>query len=149
MADRYIDETFIKAHIGGGYYDAVAALTGVSVGVIIESATALVQGAMRNSGYTPPATTDPADVEPAVKVAALGLFVEMFANVPEKAIALPPNWATSPIKITTEAILSGNMRLAAEPSQAGAVGSAIFTSATEGVEGARPPRASREQLEGY
>lgn len=149
MADKYIDATFIKAHLGGGYYDAVVALTSVSVGVMIESATALVQGAMRNSGYTPPATEDPADVEAAVKVAVLGAFREMFASIPEKAIALPANWATDPVKVTMDAILSGNLKLAAEPSQAGAVGGAIFTSATEGVDGARPPRASREQLEGY
>ncbi len=133
MADRYIDETYIKACVGGGYYDAVVAVTSVSVGVMIEGATALIQGYMRNSGYACPSTQDPDDVEVLVKLGTMGAFREMFASVPEKAIKLPENWASHPEKVAYVGIVSGEAKLADEPSQEGAVGGMIFTSSDSSV----------------
>ena len=149
MADRYIDADYIKAHLGGGYYAAVVAVTSVSVGVQIEAATSLIQAYMRNSGYACAATQDPDEVEEVVKLATLGAFRELFASVPEVTVQLPQDWASNPAKVAYVGIVSGEAKLAAEPTQAGAVGGAIFTSADPTVDGSRPPRASREELEGY
>ena len=149
MADRYIDATYIKAHLGGGYYDAVVAVTSVSVGVQIEAATSLIQAYMRNSGYETPETQDPDEVEEVVKLATLGAFRELFSSVPEVTVKLPDDWASNPAKVAYVGIVSGEAKLAADPEQEGAVGGMVFTDATEGASGARPPRASRESLEGY
>lgn len=149
MADRYIDEDYVKACIGGGYYDAVVALTSVSIGVLIDGATSLIQGFMRNSGYDPPSTEDPDDVEELVKLATMGALRVRLASIPEKAIPLPENWNEHPEKVAYVGIESGAVKLAADPSQESAVGGMIFTDSTEGATGAITPRASRTKLAGY
>lgn len=149
MADRYVDADFVRAHLGTAYDAAVVGITGVSATVLFESATSVIQTAMRNSGYSPPSTTDPTEVEEFVKLAVLGCYREMLAQVPEGSIPLPENWATSPSKLAYAAILSGDARLAATPSTTTAVGGFLWTESDPDVDGSRPQRASRDELSGW
>ena len=57
MADSYIDADYIKANLGTGVYDAIAAVAGQSFTQAIYSATALIQGYLRAKGYSTPTTT--------------------------------------------------------------------------------------------
>lgn len=150
MADRYIDSTFIRAHLGTAYESAVTSLTGVSQTVMIESATSIIQTAMRNSGYSPPVTTDPTEVEEFVKLGTLGCYREMLATIPEGSIPLPDNWATHPAKLAYAAILSGDAKLAATPSNAGAVGGWQMTlNDPDDTSATQTRRSSRDELEGW
>ena len=145
---QYIDATYVRAHLGTAYDAAVVGITGVSATVLFESATSVIQTAMRNSGYSPP-SDEPADAEEFVKLATLGCYRELLASVPEGSIPLPENWSTHPSKIAYAAILSGDAKLAATPTVADAVGGAQFSESDPDVDGSRPQRASREELSGW
>lgn len=149
MPNAYISSTFIRAHLGTAYESAVTSLTGVSQTTLIESATSVIETAMRNSGYSPPTSTDGTGVEEFVKLAVLGCYREMLATVPEGAIPLPETWATHPAKIAYQSILSGDAKLAATPTAADAVGGMQWSEHDPDVDGSRPQRASRSELEGY
>ena len=147
MPDQYLTSAFIRAHLGTGYESAVTSITGVSQTTLIESATAVIQTALRNSGYSPPATETATDVEEYVKLATLGCYRELLASVPEGSIPLPENWAQHPAKLAYTAILSGDARLAATPAIDTAVGGWSFSDTSS--DGDRPQRASRDELSGY
>lgn len=149
MADRYLSSTYIQAALGSGYEAAVIAISGVDRNVLIEQATSLIQAAMRNNGYAPPATQDPDDVEELVKLGTLGCYRELLASIPEGSIPLPEGWSTNPAKLTYAAILSGDARLSATPTVANAVGGWSMTESDPDVDGSRPQRASRSELAGY
>ncbi len=151
MADRYLDSTYIQSFLGSGYEAAVIALSGAVRNTMIEAATSVIQTAMRNSGYSPPETQDPADVEEFVKLATLGCYRELLASFPEGSIPLPEAWATNPAKLAYAAILSGDAKLAATPEVASAVGGALFSDGDPDStsDDARPARASRDELSGW
>lgn len=149
MPNNYLNATFIRAHLGTAYETAVTSLTGVSQTTLGESATSIIETAMRNSGYSPPTSTDGTGVEEFVKLGTLGCYREMLATIPQGAIPLPENWATHPQKLAYAAILSGDAKLAADPSNVGAVGGFAWTENDPDVDDSRPPRATREELEGY
>jgi hypothetical protein len=151
VADAYLDATYVRAHLGTAYDSAVVGITGVSATVLFESATSVIQTAMRNSGYDPPSTTDPDDVEEFVKLATLGCYRELLAGVPEGSIPLPESWATHPAKLAYAAILSGDAKLAATPTVGNAVGGALFSDGDPDStsDDARPARASRSELSGW
>lgn len=151
MADVYLTQTYVEAHLGKGYTRSALQLDGVEFTTLNESATGLVQAYMRNSGYTPPGSieSDGTGVEEAVKLATLGAFTQLLTSIPEVSIPLPENWDVHPANVAYLGLLNGDMQLAATPSQAGAVGGMVFTSSDPDVDGSLPPRASRSQLEGY
>lgn len=135
--------------MGSGYEAAAIATTGVVRNTMIEAATSVIQTAMRNSGYSPPATQTASEVEEFVKLAVLGCYWEMVAKIPEASIPLPENWPTHPAKLAYASILSGDAKLAATPSDIGAVGGFAWTENDPDVDDSRPPRATREELEGW
>ncbi len=146
MPDQYIDETYVEDHLGTGYVNAVQAVSGIDLTVIIEGGTGVVQGAMQNSGYSTPATTS----DERVKLAVLGCVREMIADVPEATLPLPENWANhvmNPQRLY-DAIVDGKLPLSGHTvSIPGAVGGWQSTPRT-GTYG-RPPRASKTELKGY
>ena len=149
MADRYLDSTYIQSFLGSGYEAAAIGTTGVVRNTLIEAATSVIQVVLRNSGYSCPSTQDPADVEEFVKLGTLGCYWQMLATIPEASVPLPAEWATHPAKLAYAAILSGDAKLAADPSNVGAVGGWKWTENDPDVDDSRPPRATREELEGY
>lgn len=149
MADRYIDSTYAQSFLGSGYEAAATGTAGVVRNTMIEAATSVIQTALRNSGYSPPATQDPDDVEEFVKLGVLGCYWEALASVPEASIPLPTNWSTHIAKLAYMAILSGDAKLAATPSNAGAVGGWTMTENDPDVEDSRPARATRDELSGW
>ena len=152
MPDRYLSSTYIRAHLGTGYESAVTSITGVSQTTLIESATSLVQAAMRNSGYATPTSTDGSDQEEAVRFATLAVYRELLSQVPEGSIPLPENWRDTHAGRVAEGILEGTIQLAATPTNISAVGGWQASENDEAVSvanGSRPQRASRENLSGY
>lgn len=149
MADQYIDATYIQAHLGSGYEAAAVATSGIVRVTIIEAATAFVQGKLRNSGYSPVSTEDPADVEELVKLATYGAYREMLATIPEAAVALPENWNAHPARMAYVDLVNGELQLAATPSNIAAVGGWQWSESDPDVDDALVQRASREELEGF
>lgn len=148
MPDQYIDETYVEAHLGTGYVNAVQAVDGVDLETIIESSTALVQGALSEAGYSTPATTS----DERVKAATLGLVRVQLASVPEGAIPLPEGWndnPLNPIKVF-EAVVDGRLPILGHTlTTATAVGgwqaSSHSTTSSTGL----PQRSSRRELSGF
>lgn len=149
MPNNYLSSTFIRAHLGTAYDSAVTSLTGVSQTTLGESATSVIETALRNSGYSPPTSTDGTGVEEFVKLAALGAYREMLATIPEGSIPLPEQWSAHPAKLAYRAILAGDAKLAATPSVPGAVGGWLMSESDPDVTDSRPQRASRSELEGW
>ncbi len=151
MADAYLTEEEIRGSLGSGYVRAVEGLDGVDITTLNQQATALIQSAMRNSGYSPAASPDgtSTSIEPIVKLATLGAFRELLAAIPEGSIPLPETWAENPAKIAYAQFISGEIQLAAQPSQIGSVGGMLFTESDPDVEGSVPRKASRDELSGY
>jgi len=150
VADQYLTTAEIEG-LGSDYTDAVAALDGVDFDTLNEQATALIQSAMRNSGYSPAVSSDGSstDIEPIVKLATLGAFRELLASIPEGSIPLPEAWDTNPQKVAYAQMISGEIALAATPNQIGAVGGMMFTSSDPDVDGSIPRKASSDELSGY
>ncbi len=127
MAAKCLDATYIQARLGTAYYTAALA-TGVDVDVLIEEATAIIQGARKNSGYAVLTSEDPADYDALTKLGAHAVFREALASIPESTIPLPDNWETSFERMVMQRIIDGDLPIPAEdPSVAGGVGGAVFT----------------------
>lgn len=146
MPERYIDVSYVDACMEQSV--RVALLGEAAVGdlqVLIEAASAIVAGYMRNSGYAVPVTTPPATVadvaDPAVKQAVMCVVWEMLAARPNQTLELPRTWATMPYRLALDGILSGTMQLGMPQSASSSVGGFICST--------RPSRATREQLGGY
>ena len=146
MADRYINSAYVDDHLGSNFRTAATA-TGLDLDIMIEGATAAVQVYMRNSGYTPPSTQDPADVEPAVKLAVLGAFIHQLFSVPENSVRLPEQFGSHPAVVLWNGILSGDVKLSADPDKAGAVGGWSWTDSSS--TGSFPKKTTRTQMGGY
>lgn len=146
MADSYIDTDYIKANLGTGVYDAIAAVTGTSFTQRIYSATALVQSYLRNSGYATPATT----TDETVKLAVLGALWQMACSTPETNLALPEAWEDHPARLALKGIVKGDVQIAGHAlSIPDAVGGWGFTEHATGATDTRQQRASRKELAGF
>lgn len=147
MADRYIDTTFVRAHLGTGYSSA-ALVTGTSETVLIEGATALVKSALKNSGYPVIATQTPSEVDELVKFGVLAAFREMLAAIPEAAQPLPENWESHFAKRILNSIIDGDFPIPSlDPSTTGAVGGHEFTDPLVTTNNAR--KTTKTELAGY
>lgn len=145
MADAYIDATYVKAQMGTGVHDAIAAVTGSSITQRIESATALVQAAMRAQGYAVATTT----TDELVKLAVLWAFWTLAASNPETTLALPDNWQEHPARDAYRSIKDGTAELPAAPSARAAIGGWTWSDNDPDTEDTRAPRATRTELEGW
>lgn len=147
MADQYIDSTYVHAHMGSAVVTVLGAITGVSLTQLIESATARVQTALRNSGYSTPATTS----DQTVKLVTFGVLREMLSDIPEANLPLPDDWANragNPARMLSE-IVEGQIQLDGHTlTLASAVGGWQMSS-HEDTSSGFPQRASRSQLRGF
>jgi hypothetical protein len=146
MAERYIDVSYVDACLEQSV--RVGLLGEAAVGdlwTLIEGASAIVAGYLRNSGYLLPATTPPstiADVgDAAVKQAVMCVVWEQLAARPNQTLMLPENWASMPYRIALDGILSGTMQLGLQQSAASSPGGFLGSD--------RASRAGRDQLGGY
>ncbi len=127
MADQYINAAYITAHLGSDYYTAAVAHSS-DVDVLIEASTALVQSAMKNSGYTLVATQDPADVDELAKFATLEVFRWKLANIPEATLPLPEGWESSIGGQMVAKIIDGDYPMPSlDPSAVGSIGGMTVT----------------------
>lgn len=145
MADSYIDTDYVKANLGTGVYNAIAAVTGQSFTQAIYSATALVQSYLRNSGYATPATT----TDETVKLAVLGALWQMVASTPETNLSLPEAWEDHPARLALKGIVGGNVMLTHALTTSAAIGGWTFTERATGATDTRQQRASRSELGGF
>lgn len=145
MADAYIDATYVKAHMGTGVHDAIAAVTGSSITQRIESATALVQSYLRNNGWATPTTTS----DEMVKLAVLGAFWQMACSTPETNVSLPDEWETHPARVAYLGILSGDAQVTHSLTKASAVGGWTYSDYSTTTTSGRTQRTRRSELEGY
>ena len=147
MADQYIDDTYVKAHMGTALVTAIGSISGVSLTQLIESATARVQAALRNSGYSTPSTT----TDQTVKLVTFGVLREMLSDVPEANLPLPDDWANrseNPARMLSE-IVEGQIQLSGHTlTLSSAVGGWSMSSHLDTSSG-YPQRASRSQLRGF
>ena len=143
MADRYFDSTYADALLGADYMAATLAESGRDFNTLVEAATALVRSAMKNSGYTPPTSTDGTGVEEIIKLATLGQFVEIICTAPGSTIPLPESWDTNPLKTAYQQIIDGAIQPDDDPSSDGAVGgfSISISSATT--------RTTRDEMDNW
>ncbi len=143
---QYIDETYVEAHLGSGYVNAVQAISGVYLSTLITAGTARVQSALKAAGYSTPDTT----ADEVVKLAVLGCVREMVADVPEAAQQLPDDWAQraqNPVRILRE-IVNGDVPSLASHSldTSTAVGGSQFSISTAS---GLPKRTTKRELGGY
>jgi hypothetical protein len=127
---------------------AIEQVDGIILDRILEASTALVQGAIRAAGYSPPSTQDPSTVEELLKLATLGQAWPLLAAIPEVSLPLPEGWDKHAATLAFQGLQSGTLKPAADPGKIGAVGgwaASDHTTASTGY----PQRASRSQLRGY
>lgn len=149
MADRYIDSTYVESFLGTNLVTAITSVSGVVLNTQIEAATAAVQMFMRNSGYATPTSTDPTEIEEAVKVAVLGALLYTLLQVPETKIVLPEGIENHTALVAWRGILSGEAQLAASVDVSAAVGGWQASEHRSSVTGAYTQKASRKELEGF
>lgn len=144
MADTYITATYVKGALGTGLYNALDGVTGFSWTQLREGATASIQVAMRNSGYSPGTTT----TNQYVMMATMGQLWEMASSLPEKNIPLPENWDTNPYNLARIAILNGDADLGDAITKIRAVGGWKFSDHSSASTG-RQQRSGRSDLEDW
>lgn len=153
MADRYIDSSYVGAFVGTAVVTALlgdSTLTTSNVlNPLIEAATAEVQAALRNSGYTATADTVGDGVlmsDPAVRLATMGALFPLLFGRAEFGVAKPDDWAEHPANQMRVKILNGDANLSLTRTVRDAVGG-VAVSAQTGTYTA--PRATRTELADY
>jgi hypothetical protein len=146
MADQYIDRTYLEGWMGSATVDAIVEAGAVNIYTHIEGGTALVQSALRNSGYSVPAATT---TDVTVKMAVAGAVWQTLSSVPGVSLKLPEDWKEHQLYVAYTGILNGDVPLTLSLSTIGAVGGSGFTESRTGFSNARPPRAGRDDLAGY
>jgi hypothetical protein len=143
----YIDSTYVAARLGTDVLAAIEALDGVSLDSLIAEGTDLVRALLRKNGYEPPDTEDPTEIaDGTIKLAVFAVVRSSLSSIPEVSLPLPAEWVNTAEAIALRAIRDGEVNLNLTASQVSGHGGFKFTStSTDG----RPPRASRDELEGY
>lgn len=147
----YTTEARLQAALGTAYLAAATAFSTTPLTTLIASASDVVAGYLRNSGYTPPADgVDLATIDQTVCLATEALVARAIANIPEVTLPMPEGWDEGMQVIALKGILSGSVTLNLTRSTAQSVGGFLASSATADVaDGGRPQRASRDELSGW
>jgi hypothetical protein len=142
---QYIAATYVDNFLGtavrqalftdSGQSYSTAAFTGLCV-----AATSAIQTAIRNAGYVVPTT----NTDEYVRMATLGVFIELAYARPEKYLKLPEDWKNSQIKLAMSAILSGEAELSLPLDTAATIGGVTASSSTD-----KPQIMSRDGLNEY
>jgi len=159
VANQYLDTDYVDAFLGSSVRSALFTPTGGSYSTtnfntLAQTATAMVETALRNSGYTPPIATvsTASTVDPYVRMATYGVFCELASTRPEKALKLPESWETNPAKMAYQAILSGDANLDLTLIVSSAIGGITFSEQSSDVssnDGSRPHIFSRKGMQDY
>lgn len=154
MADRYIDSAYITDHWGSGLLTAITDITGIDLDVKIEGSTAVIQAALKNSGYSYPSTQDPAEVEDEmIKLGVLGHLVNQLSAIPGVSLPVPDVWNDEELMgpgAIAKLIISGDLPSPeSDPDTLGAVGGFVATEADPDVTGARFQYTSRTELDNF
>lgn len=161
MANQYIDASYVDAYLGSNvraalFTDRSGIYSESNFNILATSATAVIETALRNSGYTIPVGTvdDITTVPEYVKMATMGVFIPMAYKRPEHRLQLPEDWDNDPCQLAYEAILTGAANLETEMvlSDNGAVGGAVFSEQSTSIsssDGSRPAIFTRKGMVGY
>jgi hypothetical protein len=148
----YTTEARLQAALGTAYLAAATSFSTTPLTTLIASASDVVAGYIRNSGYTPPSDADLSAIDQTVCLATEALVAQAIASIPEVSQPLPDNWDKSMQVIALEGILSGDVVLNLSLSNISAVGGTKFTDSDPTLavaDGGRPQRASRKELASY
>jgi hypothetical protein len=151
VADRYLTSAQVDVFLGTSVRSALVSDSGASITGAIETATGIVQGYLRNSGYETP-TADGAVtfmLDELVKAATMGALWPILASRPEFGMALPDDWKNHPLWLAFAGLISGDMQPGLSRTSRDAVGGMTFTDGSSTTAGGRVPRASRTELAGY
>jgi hypothetical protein len=130
VADRYIDIAYVDACLDASVRLALAQ-SADDINLLIEDATAEVQGLLRNSGYSLPASPIVvANVEPQIRSAVMCGVWERLAMRPRNSLDLPADWANMPYRRARDAIENGDVQLGGTQSTDNAPGGWLFTDAS-------------------
>lgn len=161
MANQYLDTTYVDAFLGSSVRAALFTPTGGSYSTanfntLAQAATADIETALRNSGYTPPTATvaTASTVDAYVRLAAYGSFCELASVRPEKALKLPENWENNPAKVAYQRILDGDANLSDSLTLTAseAIGGVTFSEQSTSIssnDGSRPHIFSRKGMQDY
>jgi hypothetical protein len=119
---------------------------------LCRGATARVQAAIRNSGYEVPTASAGTGVDQYVKMATVGVWVELAYSRPEKHVPLPPNWENHFLKEAADDILSGDAMLDLAVSTTGGIGSGVvseYSTSISSTNGSRQNTFSRKNMSSY
>ncbi len=141
----YIDSTFVDAYLGTAVRTALVSDSGANLTTLIEGATAIVQTALRNSGYSVPTTT----TDDTVKLAVMGALWVTLSSRPEYQIALPENWKEHPCRAAYVGILNGDCPVTLSLTSRDAVGGFSFSDASTSSSTGRVAYASRSAMKGW
>lgn len=131
MPDRWIDVTYVDAFLGSSVRSSLTSDSGASLLIIIEAATAVVQGFMRAAGYVIGSGITATDANPAAKAAIMACVWEMLADRPKFGVKLPDNWDDHPLKIAFDGIRfqrDRGFQIDVEQSTSASPGGALFDS---------------------
>lgn len=161
MANQYLDTDYVDAFLGSSvraalFTPAGGSYSSANFNTLAQAATADIETALRNSGYTPPTATvsTASTVDGYVRLATYGSFCEMASVRPEKALKLPENWENNPAKLAYQRILDGDANLSSTLTLtvSSAVGGVKFSEQSEDVssnDGSRQHIFSRKGMQGY
>lgn len=149
MADNYLIEADYDAHLGADVRAAVEdAVTVDGLTLLAQTATAFVQGSLRNSGYELPteATMQGVDADLLVKLAVGAALRELVAAIPNISLPLPEDWSGNIAKVALVGILSGDTQLGLPQRIIDAPGGWTVSTSSPTT---KPQRTSRCALSGY
>jgi hypothetical protein len=160
MANQYLDTGYVDAYLGTSVRAAL--FTDSSSGVysstnfntVAKGASAIIETALRKSGYTPPTATvgTVSSVDEFIKLATYGAFIELAYNRPEHRLKLPENWDSSNPKLAYEAILNGDADVDLPVNTETAISGIAFSEQSEDItseDGSRSHTFSRKNMAGY
>lgn len=145
----YTTEARLQAALGTAYLAAATGFSTTPLTQLIASASDVVSGYLRNSGYTPPSDSDLSAIDQTVCLATEALVARAIANIPEVTMPMPDGWDQGMQVLALNGILSGSVTLNLTRSTAASVGGFLASESDSTVTGSRPQRASREELSGY
>ena len=131
----HISDQELRTALGDNVVEGLADADTATVDTIITMASALVDSATLNAGYTPPETSkgDESAAPPLIKMATIGAAANMLWG--RKGLTVPEG--LNVFGQTFQALYSGELKIPGmDPSTLGGVGGNSFSSSAEGD---RPP----------
>jgi hypothetical protein len=153
VPDNYLTETYVDYFVGTAIRQELCTenatySTATFLGIAY-AATSDIQSALRNSGYTVPTTNTTNEY---VKLATVGVWIEMAYSRPAKRLPLPADWETHRARIAATNILSGDAMLDLAVSTSTGIGGVTVSESSTSVsstDGGRAQVFSRKEMSDY